>query len=210
MFDKPVIDTTEVQSFHARISDFRRFLYPPTVAETKSCAASGDGISAQNSILKLDTAKCQALLEGRLALPDRNLTDNKPDGQGFGLSAAQRKVVEMRAMQVARQIYEQEGWMVVDKSLSQPFDLLATKRNERRFIEVKGTTGNGDSVILTRNELKHARDNHLESVLIVVSGIIIGEAEGIWNANGGETKVHFFPWVILDSKLEATEFRYTI
>ena len=58
-------------------------------------------------------------------------------------------------------------------SSSQPFDLLATKGTEKRFIEVKGTTGEGLSVILTHGEVNHVRNNVSFLALVAISGIAL-------------------------------------
>ena len=91
------------------------------------CAESGDGSSSQLSMLCLDPLKIQTLFEGLDQSPSPRSPTTGTGGQGFGLSQAERRAVELRAMQVAQALYEGTGWEVIDKSSSQPFDLLATK-----------------------------------------------------------------------------------
>jgi hypothetical protein len=174
------------------------------------CADSGDGSSSQLSILRLDSVKIQTLFEGI----DPSISSQSPatgtSGQGFGLSQAERRAVELRAMQVARALYEGNGWGVIDKSSSQPFDLLATKGVSKRFIEVKGTTGEGQSIVLTHGEVSHVRRNGEGCALVIVSGIVLESSNGEWQANGGAVTTHKDPWTIVETNLSATQYRYEI
>jgi hypothetical protein len=113
-------------------------------------------------------------------------------------------------MQIARALYEDAGWDVIDKSSSQPFDLLATKGEVNKFIEVKGTTGQGMSVILTYGEVNHIRSNGASSALVVVSGIGLEERNGAWLAQGGTITTHIDPWTLDETSLSATQYRYDV
>lgn len=174
------------------------------------CAESGKGVSSQLSMLRLDPVKIQTLFEGVDPSPTPQRPTTGTSGQGFGLSPAERQAVELRAMQVARALYEGDGWDVVDKSSSQPFDLLATKGASKRFVEVKGTTGNGQSVVLTHGEVNHVRGNGKSSALVVVSGIVLQNSGGKWQAQGGFVTAHEDPWTLVESKLSATQYRYEV
>jgi ribosomal protein L37AE/L43A len=209
-FERPKETIVEVQSFVASIADFARLNAPPPVQEVKRCAVEGDGITSQLSILELAPSKIQTLLEGVAVSPSARSHQSSKGGQGFGLSHPERTAVEIRAMRVARQLYEQDGWEVVDKSGSNPFDLLATRDDEVRYIEVKGTTGSGDSIILTHGEVKHVSRRRQCSVLVVVAGISLTDSDGVWSGSGGEVTIHEDPWTIDESLLEPTEYRYTL
>ena len=209
-FETPEETIDEVQSFVASIVDFIRLNAPPTVQEVKRCASEGDGITSQLSILELAPEKIQTLLEGVAASPSSRSPRPGKGGQGFGLSHEERTAVELQAMRIARQLYEQDGWKVVDKSGSHPFDLLATRNDETRYIEVKGTTGSGLSILLTHGEVKHVRQHRRCSALVVVAGISLSDTDGVWIGSGGEVTVHEDPWTIDSSALEATEYHYTL
>ena len=209
-FETPEETIAEVQSFVASIVDFTRLNAPPTVQEVKRCASEGNGVASQLSILELAPGKIQTLLEGVAVSPSPRSLETGKGGQGFGLSHPERTAVEMRAMRVARSLYEQQGWKVVDKSGSHPFDLLATRKKEVRYIEVKGTTGSGDSIILTHGEVKHVQLHRHCSVLVVVSGVFLTESDGAWTGEGGGVTLHEDPWVINASVLVPTEYRYTL
>ena len=131
-------------------------------------------------------------------------------GQGFGLSQEERKAVELHAMRIARHLYEEAGWEVVDKSSSHPFDLLATRNGDERFIEVKGTTGGGTNIILTHGEVNHVLHHKRSSALVIVSTIVLDRSGEELVASGGVVTTHMDPWVIDERALEATEYRYTI
>jgi len=209
-FSEPKETEVEVRSFVAAINDFTRLNAPPSVRAAKMCAESGKGVSSQLSMLRLDPVKIQTLFEGVDPSPTPQRPTTGTSGQGFGLSPAERQAVELRAMQVARALYEGDGWDVVDKSSSQPFDLLATKGASKRFVEVKGTTGNGQSVVLTHGEVNHVRGNGKSSALVVVSGIVLQNSGGKWQAQGGFVTAHEDPWTLVESKLSATQYRYEV
>lgn len=209
-FSDPKETIVEVQSFVAAIKHFTRISAPPSVKAVKMCAVSRDGSSSQLSILRLDPFKIQNLFEGIDPSPSTRSPITETSGQGFGLSQAERRAVELRAMQVARSLYEGAGWEVIDTSLSQPFDLLATKGESKRFIEVKGTIGEGFSVILTHGEVNHVRRNGKISVLVIVSGIILEQSDGKWQAHGGTVTTHEDPWMLVEANLSATQYRYEI
>ena len=100
-------------------------------------------------------------------------------------------------------------YSVTDKSQSESYDLECSKDQEVVHVEVKGTTGVGDSVVLTRNEVEHARtypDTHL---------FIVGEIRLSYEGNapvtaGGRLVRHITDWRPLDDDLEATQFRYRV
>ena len=174
------------------------------------CAESGDGSSSQLSMLRLDPVKIQTLFEGIDPSPSSQSPTTGTSGQGFGLSQAERRAVELRAMQVARALYEGAGWDVIDKSSSQPFDLLATKGDSKRFIEVKGTTGEGLSIVLTHGEVNHVRSNGMNSALVIVSAIVLENSNGNWKAHGGTVTTHEDPWALVEANLSATQYRYEV
>lgn len=209
-FEEFVDTYAEVTGYIATIENFSRFEAAPTVKDVKLCASEGEGVDSQLSMIRLDPEKVNALLEGTVQDP-LALDDPVPGkGQGFGLSAAQRRAVELRAMELARKLYEDDGWAIIDTSSHSPYDFFATKNSERRYIEVKGTTGKGGSVVLTRGEVLHARKKAKQSALIVVTEIILENIKGNWEGKSGMISHHSDPWKIDSSSLEATQYRYQI
>jgi hypothetical protein len=61
-------------------------------------------------------------------------------GQSFVVSAVRRKLIEGRAMTVARAHYETACWIVEDVSATQSYDLHCLRNTEELRVEVKGTT----------------------------------------------------------------------
>ena len=209
-FSEPKETIVEVRSYVAAINDFTRLNDPPSVKSVKMCGTSGHGASSQLSMLALDPTKIQTLFEGIDPAPSPRSPITGTSGQGFGLSQSERKAVELRAMQIARALYEDAGWRVIDKSSSHPFDLLAIKGTQERFIEVKGTTGEGLFVVLTHGEVRHIRDNPKISGLVIVSGIVLERENGKLNAQGGTITKHEDPWKLKDECLNPTQYRYEI
>lgn len=209
-FAEPVKSNVNVEAFTATICDFTRLKNPPTFQAVKACAAGGGGQSSQLSILQLDADKIKTLLEGVETFPSDQPQGKRASGQGFGLSPAERKAVELHAMRIARKIYEDEGWTVVDTSASRPFDLLATKGGLNRYVEVKGTTGSGQTIILTSGEVTHANHHPKESALVVVAQVKLNKNGDRWIAEGGTVCFRKDPWIIRASSLEPTQFKYIL
>ncbi len=86
------------------------------------------------------------------------LAGKNRSGQGFRMDAAARQAIEQHAMQEAINHYEEQGWSVTDISATCSYDLFC-KRNkgEELHVEVKGTTSDGQQILLTANEVEHAR-----------------------------------------------------
>lgn len=98
--------------------------------------------------------------------------------QGFRSSAAERSAIELRAMALAADLLQVEGWTVDDVSRSQSYDLRCSRDDGTRlFVEVKGTVGRGDGVLVTAAEVAFARANAEEMALIVVTGIAVKAAD---------------------------------
>jgi len=209
-FSEPTESRDKIRSYMAKIEGFTRLNCPPSVKEVKQCAMGGDGTLSQLSILQLDAVRVRTLLEGSGIRSSPRGPAEGTGGQGFGLSQAERQAVDRRAMQIARKLYENDGWTVVDKSLSHSFDLLATRDEDRRYIRVRGTTGEGCSIILTDGEVQHVRRNKKNSALVIVARIHLETTGSGWAASSGNTSTHEDPWIIRDSELMPTAFRYDV
>jgi hypothetical protein len=137
-----------------------------------------------------------------------NAAGRPGSGQGFGLSPAARKAVEDRAMQVATKHYEEEGWHVVDVSKKRSYDLVCQRDGQELRVEVKGTTGLGEKILLPRNEVSHAREHYPKVVLFVVHGITLSKATPP-EATGGMVRL-VYPWDVNQGQLEALAFSYVL
>jgi hypothetical protein len=212
-FEEPVVSESKVTLYAAQIEDFCVLTNPPTVKDVKACAlGSGNGIRSQLSIIKLDPAKVIGVMDlaGSPLEKNSRKASRQITTQGFGLSAPQKKAVEECAMVAARRLYESKGFSVRDVSKTKPFDLLAQKGSLTRFIEVKGSTGDGAGIILTRREVMHMKSNPSNSVLVVISSIGLRETPSGWEAVGGLVRVHADPFELIEAKLSATQFMYDL
>jgi Domain of unknown function (DUF3883) len=90
-------------------------------------------------------------------------------GQGFQLDQAVKAAVEAHAMNAATEFYA-ESWKVEDVHGKESYDLVCRRDGEVKHIEVKGTTTDGIEVILTPNEVAHAR-NYRNTALFVLKNI---------------------------------------
>lgn len=127
------------------------------------------------------------------------------DSQGYELSPKRRKAVESHAMKRAAKAYPGAE----DTSKTKSFDLRAHDGTTEVRIEVKGTLGTGEQVILTTNEIQNARGDGWRTDLFIVSGIKLEERDGQFIASGGRTRV-IRGWRPLDEDLTPTQYRYKV
>jgi hypothetical protein len=129
-------------------------------------------------------------------------------GQGFQLDQEAKVAIEARAMNMAIDYYNKD-WDVDDVHSKESYDLICRRGTEIRHVEVKGTTNNGAEVILTPNEVTHARENPC-AALFVVSNITIERADdGTVTATGGQYTC-YDPWRLDDGTLRPVGFRYQV
>jgi len=128
-------------------------------------------------------------------------------GQGFGLSADDRRRVELQAMRLTRDWLESEGYRVTDTSVNYPYDFEAAKADLTLKVEVKGTTSdNPDAIFMTHNEVDLHRAEKGRTALFIVSEIRLLTEDGEREAVGGKLQV-FIGWDIDEWQLTPTTFR---
>jgi hypothetical protein len=135
---------------------------------------------------------------------------NLPGGsrQGFGLSPEQRRLVEHQAMKLAADWLHANGFQDLrDVSATASCDYVAQRNRQDHVVEVKGTTGDLGSVILTANEVALHLDWHPLNLLILVHGISLSADSK--QATGGELAV-YDPWVIDPAALTPTAYSYAL
>jgi hypothetical protein len=86
---------------------------------------------------------------------------------------------------------------------------VARRGDETIYVEVKGTTTTGQSIILTRNEVAHHQANYPNSCLILVSGILMLTASPEPTCTGGTVQV-WHSWKIEDSRLSVLAYEYSV
>jgi hypothetical protein len=128
-------------------------------------------------------------------------------GQGRGLSAGDRKLVESRAMELARSWLADNGFGATDVSATESCDFRASKQGDEWVVEVKGTTGGLGAILLTPNEIALHRRAYPKNILLVVHGIQLGPELG--KVSGGEL-VATRPWAVEDERLKPVCFEYRL
>ena len=129
-------------------------------------------------------------------------------GQGFNSSSKSRVAVELAAMKKAIAYYQNEGWHVDDMSSNNPYDLKCTKPNGVEIhVEVKGTTSDGSSVLLTHGEVRHARQYPKVALYILCGQTLQKDSSGNVEAVGGREKI-IDPWDIDTGTLKPIQYEY--
>ncbi len=129
-------------------------------------------------------------------------------GQGFQLDQEAKVAVEVCAMNAATEFYAM-SWDVEDVHGKESYDLVCRCGDEVKHVEVKGTTADGVEVMLTPNEVKHARENR-HTALFVLSDVRVERAEdGTVTATGGVRHL-YDPWNVDEGTLTAVGFRYQV
>ncbi|MGO8104749.1 DUF3883 domain-containing protein [Rhizobium leguminosarum] len=110
--------------------------------------------------------------------------------QGFSASSVVRMAIEVRAMEVVEQYLASQGWIISDVSATQSYDLLCRRGTEIKYVEVKGTSGEGQEILITAAEVAFAHAHAPEMCLAIVSKIVLLEdARGGISASGGTVRI---------------------
>jgi Domain of unknown function (DUF3883) len=130
-------------------------------------------------------------------------------GQGFQSSPEVRRVVELRAMNLATEYFQEQGWVVEDTSRYESYDLRCTRSKEEVYVEVKGTTSAGSKILMTYQEVLHTKKNYPNTALFAVSQIKLNNSEDALEASGGEIGL-YMPWLLNDDDLKAIAYEYQV
>lgn len=129
--------------------------------------------------------------------------------QGYLLSAIDRAVIEKRGMAVAHEWLIANGYSVRDVSSTESYDFEATSDGKRLFVEIKATTGMGDEILMTRNEVELHRSSHPNNMLIVVHSIKLDRTGLKPVATGGSPRV-VHPWFLDATRLRPMSYQYAV
>lgn len=130
-----------------------------------------------------------------------------PSGQGYSMNAKQRQAIEHYAMQKAKAFYEEQGYRVVDVSTTHSYDLFCkSPGGQELHVEVKGTTSDGTQILLTPNEVNHAR-NYPNVALFILSHIQVDPTDPN-KLQGGEL-LCLDPWNIQEGMLSPLTYAYS-
>ncbi len=158
-----------------------------------------DEISRYLSLLRIVYDAVTSGAEPSQLAPDEDTILNILSGhrrstaQGFGLSPAERKAVETYAMGRARMHFEREGWKVSDVSAKRPYDLDCKKGGDQLYVEVKGTTSTGSTIILTNREKSFHINSYPSNVLYIVHSINLDRRSHPPKLSGGVDRI-IAPW----------------
>ena len=112
-------------------------------------------------------------------------------------------------MDIAKRYYEGEGWKVDDVSATESFDLRCNRKGDELHVEVKGLSREAATVILTHNEVEHAREHR--TALFVLSNITTSpDEDGTLVASGGDCRVFNDPWEPDDNDLTPLAYSYRL
>jgi hypothetical protein len=129
-----------------------------------------------------------------------------PDGGQRRLADPERRRrIEMAAQDWLMWHFRQDGWDVEDTHIGNPYDAIARKGRQVLYLEAKGTTTNGDSVIVTRNEVIWAREHPDQCILGVWAGMQLDEYGEVTSQSGHRTVQWWNPY---DEDLDPIAFDY--
>lgn len=130
------------------------------------------------------------------------------EGQGYESDPLVRKAIEVYAVSMARTFYESKGYTV--QEIGKPYDLNCVKDEEIIHVEVKGSRNELQHIILTVNEVIHARDIGIRTDLFVVDCIQISANNRTdINARAGRMRLKE-DWSPIESELKPIQFRCTL
>ncbi|MFG2366129.1 MrcB family domain-containing protein [Streptomyces mirabilis] len=126
-------------------------------------------------------------------------------GQGFLLTAAERRAIEKRSVLLATEYFKDQGWTVKDVGTTKSYDLELKRGDEKLHVEVKGTTSDGSQVILTRAEVEWQRKFAPDNALVIVHSIELDRTVEPSTATGGVLHCTS-PWTIEDETLTVISY----
>ena len=175
--------------------------------------AAASLLNTQKSGVRLKPAAIASVIdeiadkEG-LTLDDFVQRMNAAKGQGRGLTGPERKLVENAAMRQAGRWLKAEGFKFKDVSAVESCDFRAQRNGEEWVIEVKGTIGGPESVLLTANEVALHRSSHPRNALLIVHGIELSE-DGSKVSHAGDL-VAIAPWAVDEDRLKPLNYEYRL
>lgn len=159
-----------------------------------------DAADRQESPEVQDAEAVVQLLAGR--------TRRQGRGQGFSVDQDSKLAIEGYAMARARRHFAQLG-TVVNTSSRRSWDYEVDINGTIWHVEVKGTTGDPVGVILTPNEVVHARA-YKHVALFVVSNIDVRVGSGNKRSVVGGKVTIYQPWTIDRADLTPLGYKYRL
>lgn len=109
---------------------------------------------------------------------------------GFCADPAVRRAIEVQAVRQATDHYEALGYAVEDVGAFESFDLKVVRGDQVRHVEVKGSQGAVEKVILTRNEVRHATMFAPTDLVVVAEIGWNPHLDGTVSTSDGEMTLH--------------------
>lgn len=131
--------------------------------------------------------------------------DSDGTGQGRVLDPMRRKALEDAAQHRLETYYRDRGWDVEDVRFEGPYDAIARKNGQIRYLEAKGTQSTGDSVTVTAGEVAHARRHPGECVIGILSGVRFTD-DGDLDDSGAHFALR--RWKPAEEDLQAIQYRW--
>lgn len=129
-------------------------------------------------------------------------------GQGFSVDQQVKVAVETYAMNEALLHYSSLG-KVTNTSRTESFDYVVEIEGVAWHVEVKGTTGDPQEILLTPNEVQHAME-YSHVALFVLSNITVSrDDQGEITTSGGNASV-LHPWSLDQSLLSPIGYKYRL
>jgi len=173
--------------------------------DARQAATGASWAHMQGSGVLLSEADAAALER----LWQRHLVDLGRAGRsasaGWEQDTARRQAVEDHAQDLLMRYYEDQGYRVHDTRRGHPYDAVAVKQEQTLYLEAKGTTGDGGTVLVTAGEVDFARAHPGQAVIGIVSGVrfdddgLLDKDSGwlvrhAWNPDDGELVPTAYTW----------------
>ncbi len=110
---------------------------------------------------------------------------------GFESNPEIRRAIENYSVQRAKRYFEALEYKVEIKG--RPYDLLCTRDQQTKYVEVKGTRSDGGTVVLTRNEVAFLNKNRKSALMFVLHDIKVISTGNRHKVFGGKSRL-IEPW----------------
>jgi hypothetical protein len=171
--------------------------------EVAAAVAEFDGEIATSATAQPEIAEAErdiATAAGRPRPP------RESKGQGFAVDQRVKVAVETHAMNAALAYFSALG-EVTDTSRNHSYDYVVRLDGADWHVEVKGTTGSAEEILLTPNEVKHA-DECPHLALFVLAQIKVSRTDsGEVNVSGGQ-RFLYHPWSLDPDRLTPIGYKY--
>ena len=125
--------------------------------------------------------------------------------QGYVIDGELRRMIERHAEKLAIKHFKKKNWSC--EQVGKPYDLRLKRGNEIHYVEIKGTCGDGQEIILTPNEVDFALRHRNQISLVVVVNIELCNYASGPKPKGGCLRV-VYPWCPQEYRLKPMGYRY--